>query len=735
MQEEFNMTNTEKVKKELMCYIDGGAFDGVIRKKLTYPNVIMSSVYENGTTKEKIICPNCFNEWEFTYEGESFYGKRPACPNCAYISNGQIINRGSMESSLYYEDSHFYGSRMYFIDSGMMNNEQGLIFVEIDNASFSLDKPRHKIYNRYDISGFGFISKTIKKYFFYGAYSTRKISNERSYSVKKHITEAGLQYLTSAVGSITYSSNFEDRICRLENDANQTNSTPQNSVSAKQARKLMEANPVPEFIELNPTSKNFFVSQLIKKDNVSGKTTYQIYCSACKKSFQKQSVHYLSMTTDGCPRCGAKSNSIYSAGKCFHTRSLIIDKVNSDMLAVRVIEYRNKISEDFKVSAEAEETKRIYVNISPDSEKRISVINKEGEVWKYKKSAAIDILSFRFPSITISPNTAEVLKYSGFSEYLQCKDHRGLEISLSEIVRYISVWPDRKCIEKFVKVGWLSMTEMFLDFSGRDKYNLNADSLYGVLGMPKHLVKYLTQIKEGNPDIADVEKTKNYYEADPNVSCEDIEWCDKESVHNRDVCNIVKLLKISIRQVCEYLERVRISQCILPKFAVVSWYDYLDAAVKIGVDLTDKTARYPSSLKREHDRVTFKLELINNRKKEENFKSVCERYGNQYSYIDEIYEIISPKCMEDLFEEGRKLNHCVGGYADRIIGGKSCIMFIRKREAPDIPYFTMEIWSEEGCVRQIQGLSNRLVDKRREPMLYSFLKKWAKAKKLTISSL
>ena len=47
--------------------------------------------------------------------------------------------------------------------------------------------------------------------------------------------------------------------------------------------------------------------------------------------------------------------------------------------------------------------------------------------------------------------------------------------------------------------------------------------------------------------------------------------------------------------------------------------------------------------------------------------------------------IVSPKDMKDLFEEGRKLNHCVGSYSDRIIAGTSCIMFIRKTEDPDKP--------------------------------------------------
>ena len=89
--------------------------------------------------------------------------------------------------------------------------------------------------------------------------------------------------------------------------------------------------------------------------------------------------------------------------------------------------------------------------------------------------------------------------------------------------------------------------------------------------------------------------------------------------------------------------------------------------------------------------------------------------------------------MQDLFEEGRKLNHCVGSYADRISEGKTCICFVRKKEEPDQPYFTVEVSPFEERVRQIHGLSNRDVDRRKEHNLYCFLKQWAKTKSLDIS--
>ena len=151
--------------------------------------------------------------------------------------------------------------------------------------------------------------------------------------------------------------------------------------------------------------------------------------------------------------------------------------------------------------------------------------------------------------------------------------------------------------------------------------------------------------------------------------------------------------------------------------------------------MSDKTVRYPTSLRREHDRATFKYGIIKDKQKVEKFQNICIEYGKKYSYENEEYLIVPPKDMQDLFEEGRKLNHCVGSYADRIIDSTTCICFVRKANEPDEPYFTVEVSPYEARVRQIHGLSNRLVDHKNEKSLASFLKEWAKKKKLDISVL
>ena len=114
-------------------------------------------------------------------------------------------------------------------------------------------------------------------------------------------------------------------------------------------------------------------------------------------------------------------------------------------------------------------------------------------------------------------------------------------------------------------------------------------------------------------------------------------------------------------------------------------------AQNIGVNVRDKSAKYPSSLKREHDIVAYKASLIRNTEQQEKFKKHVQTYAQQYAWDvkDEDFIITYPKSIEELFEEGRVLCHCVGAYADSIIKGNDVILFLRNRKTADVPYYTM----------------------------------------------
>jgi hypothetical protein len=63
--------------------------------------------------------------------------------------------------------------------------------------------------------------------------------------------------------------------------------------------------------------------------------------------------------------------------------------------------------------------------------------------------------------------------------------------------------------------------------------------------------------------------------------------------------------------------------------------------------------------------------------------------------INEDYILIAPKSSDDLYVEGKTLNHCVYDYLDRIAKKETAVLFIRKKKYPDKPFYTVEVRNEK----------------------------------------
>lgn len=723
------MTSTKRFKSELEDLVLKGTFDDLIRESIAYPNLVRASVYENGVTKDLLQCLNCSTEWEFSYKGDSYYCEQPPCPKCGYQATHADSGR---KGGLLYLKACKYLQRLYACDRSVIDGQDGIAFVVVENMAYAYDEKTSSIRHQYYISGFGFLSQTSKKYFYYGVPSAGCMENQMSYYDGVVFSQGCRDYLNAIFHLRDTDDEYKQAVFQLEQNL-KNKKRSQHSVSAERSQKIMNEMPLVENIPGNPLTRGVLAYKVLVRDNMTRKMRCQVYCSACKKTAvietDEGAVFFLEK---GCPFCGKKGSFVGSVGQGYTCEEIRIELVKENMLVLRCMRCRNTITEECTIQTEEDEIKRVYIPIEANAKESAIVINKVNGVWKVSKSQRNTDEFYEYGCAVFSSGAQKALKYSGLKEYLQTDQPRCL--NTREIISYISVWLKHNCIEKIAKLECFSLTEAMIKDRDSEAFDVEGKTIYEILRLPKPLVHYLLKAKIGDPTVYHLMQIQMLYMADPTVTNQELEWCDRAEVRAEELCDIMRFTGIRVKQACEYLERVRISQCIPPKATVTSWRDYLKMSREIGVDISDKTARYPSSLKREHDRVMFKYNLIKDELREKEFAQVCDQYRQRYSGADDLYEIVAPTCLEDLFEEGRRLNHCVGGYADRVIEGRSCIMFIRKREEPEVPYFTMEILERDNCVHQIQGLSSRLIDKNREPKLLPFLKKWAASKKLTLKA-
>lgn len=138
----------------------------------------------------------------------------------------------------------------------------------------------------------------------------------------------------------------------------------------------------------------------------------------------------------------------------------------------------------------------------------------------------------------------------------------------------------------------------------------------------------------------------------------------------------------------------------------IDWKDYIEQCVKLGYNLKDTAISKPKNLADAHERTTSIMKA-----KEDEIKNelMAKRYEKlqKLCYEDKQlgFKIVIPETIQDIVNEGKRLNHCVGGYAARHADGELNIVFLRSLRKSDVPYYTIEV-SKEGTIIQCRGYRN-----------------------------
>lgn len=166
------------------------------------------------------------------------------------------------------------------------------------------------------------------------------------------------------------------------------------------------------------------------------------------------------------------------------------------------------------------------------------------------------------------------------------------------------------------------------------------------------------------------------------------------------------------------------------------WLDYLDCAESMGYTIGDPSVKFPKALKAAHD-ATYKA--FNNAVNGENGFQIPgialmeDELNKRFYFETKKFLIRAPHDHKEIIAEGEKLYHCVARYAADMARRNTIILFIRKKEAPDIPYYTLELNPKTLDVLQCKGFGNNTgfmmtavvaVDK----TVLRFVEKWKKEK-------
>jgi len=161
---------------------------------------------------------------------------------------------------------------------------------------------------------------------------------------------------------------------------------------------------------------------------------------------------------------------------------------------------------------------------------------------------------------------------------------------------------------------------------------------------------------------------------------------------------------------------------------LTEYKDYLNACETLGYDLTDIFILFPRDLIKAHDQASNMMDRKKVAQYDEQIAAINDRLSKLYRYQEDGFVVLPPKSAQEIVVEGQKLHHCVGSYVASVIENRCAILFIRKKENPDNPFFTVEVRGNE--IIQVQGKGHKAPT----PEIKEFLNRWTKKKALKMKT-
>lgn len=319
------------------------------------------------------------------------------------------------------------------------------------------------------------------------------------------------------------------------------------------------------------------------------------------------------------------------------------------------------------------------------------------------------------------------LRQTGLAEWIRSHP-------ITDPEKYLAVWKRLPQMEQIWKAGLQRLTkECFNNCDSVRKLVLcpSEPGLIRTLGLDTTRFRRLRQLDGDTETLAWLQLEKR---TGQRITDEMLRWSKKERISPRDLVFIAD--RMSLVQIRNYLERQKEYFDGSCRQALITWQDYLAMAERLHYDTSDEIVYRVRKLRQRHDELVIQSETGSLEEQAEKMaakyphvNAICMELQKKYAYSDDDYTVLAPQNIFEIIKEGRMLHHCVGNdgagerYYDRMERRESFILFLRRTDEPNDPYYTLEI-EPDGTVRQ----KRTLFDRQHEDIEQAteFLLKWQK---------
>ena len=265
------------------------------------------------------------------------------------------------------------------------------------------------------------------------------------------------------------------------------------------------------------------------------------------------------------------------------------------------------------------------------------------------------------------------------------------------LVGYISAFLKYQSIELLEKAGIKRMVMQYAEGRKTRFMNIRGKTLRAILRLNGAEVRY---IQKTDPGIAFLERIRRVRRYIPQARIEDIEDLATVITGGTLVDSLIETVQIEkvLMLIVESNRRHHRNMTIR------DYDDYLTWITQLGLR-KDKRTLYPKDFVIVHDEMMQRVRCANDRKILQEFrKSMLRITGMTEPFVRGEFLIRPADSPAELRNESAALEHCVRTYAERVANGRTSILFVRRVEDPDTPFFTLEY--RGGEIVQCRGYKN-----------------------------
>ncbi len=481
-------------------------------------------------------------------------------------------------------------------------------------------------------------------------------------------------------------------------------------------QELKDMPPLPDDFATWVENEAMVDSRYIYYQYQSGKKEQCGFCTHCKGDVTLKVRHN---ELGECPSCHSKVQfkTISRTKNVIDTQEIAILQNYKTGFVVRYFEARKRYRT-------YRETKLILTETYREIHHEVSF---RPTVYEYRRHPNLDKFRwfrggkdyYYYSACVYTKNLGEVLEgtkyqYCALEKYLEKKPKVCVERYLSRYIQY-------PCIEYLVK---LNLDRLVIDLLNGHyfRYHLHTEgkNLKEILGVSKDKLPLLQELNVSEQELAVVQEMEKQ---GLHLKAEELRAIFT-LVRPSQAKELLKLTEfVTIPKIIKYLSSQRESQ------AFIWWKDYLNAAKALGYPLENSFTLFPRELQKAHDlaakRFGEKLrreERANRKELEEKTLAYLKELHDQYYFEKGNYFIMAPEKLLDLVREGSMLKHCVGGgYVEKMAAGETVILFVREKENPSKPFYTVEVMN--GDIFQCHGYENADPTKKVQCFLDAFTDK------------